>query len=60
MSAIAPITGTLKKRIFTDITIGFALGGAMASYWWWGFHNGVINKREDYYAKLAQLKNSEE
>ncbi|QLQ80825.1 hypothetical protein HG537_0E01800 [Torulaspora globosa] len=59
MSAIAPITGTLKKRILADIFIGFALGGAMASYWWWGFHKNVINKRETYYAQLAEQKKLE-
>lgn len=56
MSAIAPITGTLKKRILADIFIGFSLGGAMATYWWWGFHKNVINKREAYYAQLAEQK----
>ncbi|CCD24749.1 cytochrome c oxidase subunit VIIa NDAI_0D04350 [Naumovozyma dairenensis CBS 421] len=60
MTAIAPITGTLRRRIFTDIFIGFSLGGVIASYWWWGFHKQKVNKREDYYAKLAELKNQEE
>ncbi|CAH02073.1 Cox9 [Kluyveromyces lactis] len=59
MSAIAPITGTIRKRILADITIGFAIGGAMASYWWWGFHKNIINKREAYYAKLAEQKAAE-
>ncbi|CCH58430.1 hypothetical protein TBLA_0A06390 [Henningerozyma blattae CBS 6284] len=54
--AIAPITGTLKKRIIADIIIGFSIGGSMASYWWWGFHKKVIQRRENYYAKLAEQK----
>ncbi|CCF59359.1 hypothetical protein KAFR_0G03270 [Kazachstania africana CBS 2517] len=60
MAIIAPITGTLKKRIITDIVIGFSLGGALASYWWWGFHKRIINKREDYYSQLATLKEQQE
>ncbi|KAL3229566.1 Cytochrome c oxidase subunit 9, mitochondrial [Nakaseomyces bracarensis] len=53
---LAPITGTLKKRILQDIVIGFSLGGAMAGYWWWGFHKGVIDRREAFYADLAKKK----
>lgn len=59
MSAIAPITGTIRKRIMADITIGFAIGGVLGSYWWWGFHRGIINKREAFYAKLAEEKAAE-
>lgn len=59
MSAIAPIQGTLKKRIMADIIIGFSLGGIMGSYWWWGFHKGIVGKREDFYAKLAEQKKAE-
>lgn len=59
MSAISPITGTLRKRIVLDILTGFAIGGAMASYWWWGFHMKVINKREAFYADLAEKKKQE-
>lgn len=53
---LAPITGTLKKRIIQDIVIGFSLGGVMATYWWWGFHRGKIDKREAFYADLAKKK----
>lgn len=60
MSAIAPITGTLKRRAFLDIVVGFSIGGAMASYWWWGFHMNVINKREAFYAELAKKKQEED
>lgn len=34
---VAPITGTLKKKIITDITVGFALGGVLSAYWWYGY-----------------------
>ncbi|SCV04756.1 LANO_0G12156g1_1 [Lachancea nothofagi CBS 11611] len=59
MSAITPITGTLKKRIIADLTIGFAIGGVMGGYYWWGFHKGLINKREAFYANLAAEKAAE-
>jgi cytochrome c oxidase subunit 7 len=51
---IAPITGTLKKKIAVDISIGLTLGLGAASYWWWGFHKTKVQKREDYYASLAK------
>lgn len=54
--AIAPIVGTLKRRIITDIIIGFSLGGVMGSYWWWGFHKKIVGKREAHYAMLAAQK----
>lgn len=57
--AIAPITGTIKRRILADIAIGFTIGGVMGGYWWWGFHKQIINKREAYYAKLAEEKAAE-
>lgn len=53
---IAPITGTIKRRVIMDIVLGFSLGGVMASYWWWGFHMDKINKREKFYAELAERK----
>ncbi|CAI1902107.1 hypothetical protein SEUBUCD646_0D01770 [Saccharomyces eubayanus] len=57
--AIAPITGTIKRKVIMDMIIGFSLGGAMASYWWWGFHMDKINKREKFYAELAERKKQE-
>ena len=60
MAGIAPITGALKKRIIMDILIGFSLGGALASTWWWGYHKKLIYKREAYYSKLSELKKQEE
>lgn len=57
--AIAPITGTIKRRVIMDIVLGFSLGGVMASYWWWGFHMDKINKREKFYAELAERKKQE-
>lgn len=59
MSAIAPITGTLKRKIISDIAIGLSIGGAMA-YFWWGFRCKRVRKREEYYAKLAQQKAAEQ
>lgn len=60
ITMIAPITGTLKKKIAVDISIGFSLGMVFASYWWWGFHKPVVQRREDYYASLAKQQADEE
>jgi len=57
--AIAPITGTLKRKIIVDVSTGFVLGLGFASYWWWGFHKEKVDKREAYYAKLAAQKQQE-
>ncbi|CCK70187.1 cytochrome c oxidase subunit VIIa KNAG_0D04420 [Huiozyma naganishii CBS 8797] len=54
--AIAPITGTLRKRVLIDIVTGFTLGGAMASWWWWGYHKKIVFKREQFYHDLAEAK----
>ncbi|AAS52747.1 AER063Wp [Eremothecium gossypii ATCC 10895] len=60
MSAIAPITGSLKKRIMKDIAVGMGLGTVLGSYWWWGFHKPKIAARENYYTQLAEQKAAEE
>lgn len=58
--AIAPITGTLRKRILVDIVLGFSIGGVMASYWWYGVHKRIVNKREAYYSELSKKKQEED
>ncbi|KAG6189816.1 hypothetical protein E4U24_005039 [Claviceps purpurea] len=42
--AIAPITGMVKRRLISDLTIG--IGSR------YGFHIPRNNLRDDYYAKL--------
>ncbi|CEP61626.1 cytochrome c oxidase subunit VIIa LALA0_S03e07140g [Lachancea lanzarotensis] len=59
MAALAPITGTLRKKIIADVTIGFAIGGVMGSAYWWGFHKKLVGKREAHYEKLAAEKAAE-
>lgn len=56
---IQPIQGAFKRRALLDIIFGVAVGGSLASYWWWGFHKGKINKREAFYAQLAESKKQE-
>lgn len=58
--AIAPITGTLRKKIITDITIGFAIGIGMATAYWELEHKPIVIKRDAYYAKLKQEKEAED
>lgn len=58
--AIAPITGTLKRRAALDVFIGLSLGTVGGSYYWWVFHKGKVAKREAYYKSLADAKLAEE
>lgn len=58
--AIAPITGTLKRKIITDITIGFACGFTLATGYWYIEHKPLIVKREAYYAKLKAQQEAED
>ncbi|ODQ67887.1 cytochrome c oxidase subunit 7A [Nadsonia fulvescens var. elongata DSM 6958] len=55
---IKPITGTLKRRIIIDISVGFGLGGAMASAWWWGFHQPMVAKRDAWYIENDKAKSA--
>ncbi|RLV95899.1 Cytochrome c oxidase subunit 7A [Spathaspora sp. JA1] len=57
---ITAITGTLKRKILTDITIGFACGFGLATLYWQLEHVPVVTKRDAYYAKLKQQKEAEE
>lgn len=58
--AIAPITGTLRKKIITDITIGFGCGFVLATGYWYLEHKPVVARREAFYAKLNAQKEAEE
>ncbi|KAG5919195.1 hypothetical protein E4U61_001080 [Claviceps capensis] len=50
--AIAPITGMIKRRLISDLTIGIGGGFIFANVWWYGFHVPRTNLRDDYYVKL--------
>lgn len=54
--AIAPIKGILRKKLYTDIVVSFALGTAGAYAYWYGIHVPYAKKRDAYYSKL-QLEN---
>lgn len=58
--AIAPITGTLRKKIITDITMGFAIGFVMATGYWYYEHKPLIQKRDDFYKQLKAQKEAED
>ncbi|EEQ37950.1 putative cytochrome c oxidase subunit [Clavispora lusitaniae] len=60
MSAIAPITGTLKRKIIADITTGFACGFVLAGLYWKFEHRAIVEKREAFYAKLKAEKDAED
>lgn len=58
--AISPITGTLKKKIITDITIAFGCGFLFAGLYWEFEHKPIVRKREEFYAKLKAQKEAED
>lgn len=58
--AIAPITGTLRRKIITDITTGFGLGFVFAIAYWQFEHKPMVEKRDAYYAKLKAQKEAED
>ncbi|KAG7195263.1 Cytochrome c oxidase subunit 7A [Scheffersomyces spartinae] len=58
--AIAPITGMLKKKIITDVSTGFLVGGVMAAAYWHYERDYVVNQREKFYAKMKAEKEVED
>lgn len=58
--AIAPITGMLKKKIITDISIGFGCGFVLAGLYWQYEHKPLVAKRDAFYAKLKAEKEAED
>lgn len=57
---IAPITGTLKKKIITDISYGFVLGFALAGIYQFYEHRPLVQKREAYYTQLKKQREAED
>lgn len=58
--AIAPITGILRRKIITDITVGFGCGFVLASAYWYLEHKPLVVKREAYYAQLKAQREAED
>ncbi|ODV90362.1 hypothetical protein CANCADRAFT_31353 [Tortispora caseinolytica NRRL Y-17796] len=54
--AVAPITGTLKKAFFRDLTLGLGLGFGLAYYFWYGYHKKSVAVRDAWYRKEAAAK----
>lgn len=54
MSAIAPITGRFKSRVFRDIFASSILGTFFGYVWWYGFHVPAFKKFESYNAKVLE------
>ncbi|ODV76627.1 cytochrome-c oxidase, subunit VIIa, partial [Suhomyces tanzawaensis NRRL Y-17324] len=57
--AIAPITGTLRRKIITDISIGFGVGFVLGAAYWEFEHKPLVAKRDAYYAQLKAQKEAE-
>lgn len=58
--AIAPITGTLRRKIITDISVGFGVGFVFATWYWYAEHKPLAAKREAFYAQLKAQKEAED
>ncbi|SEI32539.1 YALIA101S02e19944g1_1 [Yarrowia lipolytica] len=54
---IAPIVGSLKRRIFFDITT--ALGFSAGALWWFGYHKPTVAAKDAWYAAREQEKNNQ-
>jgi len=59
MPAVAPVTGMLRNKFLRDLTGALTLGGACATYWWYGIHLTPFEKREQLLAKLKAEKESQ-
>ncbi|KAI9137776.1 hypothetical protein BKA69DRAFT_862711 [Paraphysoderma sedebokerense] len=59
MTAIAPITGMLKRKFARDLTASFVLGGIGGAYFWYGIHVPETQARLSYHAKLKAEKESQ-
>ncbi|KAF8507977.1 hypothetical protein BU17DRAFT_100164 [Hysterangium stoloniferum] len=53
---IAPITGKLRKRLWTDLTVAIGLGVAGGYAYWYGIHLKALRQKEAYYLKLENAK----
>lgn len=58
--AIAAITGTFRRKVITDITIGFGLGFVLATGYWYYEHKPLVAKREAFYAQLKAQREAED
>jgi len=54
--AIAPITGKLRKRLITDLSVAMGLGVAGGYLYWYGYALPSIKRREDFYLKYETEK----
>jgi cytochrome c oxidase subunit 7 len=51
-TAIAPITGILRRGLVLDLSTAFGLGTTFGYLWWYGFHLPRVRARDTYYARL--------
>lgn len=58
--AVPAITGTLRKKIITDITLGFAVGFVLATGYWEFEHKPIVEKRNAFYAEQKAKKDAED
>jgi len=49
--AIAPITGKLRRRLITDLSVAMGLGVSGGYLFWYGYRLPSVKRREDFYLK---------
>ena len=54
MSAIQPITGRFKRRVFRDIAGSVGLGMFFGAIWWYGIHIPSFKKFKEYNAQILE------
>ncbi|RCH96780.1 hypothetical protein CU097_006284 [Rhizopus azygosporus] len=56
ITMVAPITGTLRKKIIRDISVSLTIGFGAGYYFWHTYHIPSLERRNAYYAKLEASK----
>jgi len=54
--AIAPITGKLRRRLITDLSVAMGLGVSGGYLFWYGYVLPSVRRREEFYLKYEQSK----
>jgi len=54
--ALAPITGKLRRRLITDLSVAMGLGVAGGYMFWYGYALPSVRRREEFYLRYEQSK----
>ncbi|KAG8754795.1 hypothetical protein FRC14_004636 [Serendipita sp. 396] len=53
---IAPITGKLRRRIWTDIGTALGLGFSGAYAYWYFYYIPTVRHKQEFYVKLEKAR----